>query len=60
MTAVTLMAKLMEIRAAARNEDHPRVCSLVTEAQDYALEIQREMVSLLRENEELHATFRAS
>ena len=46
-----LITKLVEIGRAARR-DSP-VVRLVIEAENYALELQREMVSLLQENERL-------
>jgi hypothetical protein len=47
-----LIAKLIEIGKAARR-DAPAVRPLVAEAENYALQLQRDIVKLLRENERL-------
>jgi hypothetical protein len=52
MQTKTLIAKLIEIGRASRGENSA-ICPLVIEAQDCALQMQREMLSLLRENEDL-------
>ncbi len=48
-----LIAKLIEIGQAAR-QDAPAVRPLVAEAENCALQLQRDVVRLLRENEKLH------
>ena len=47
-----LILKLIEIGRSARN-DAPVVRPLVIEAEDYALQLQRDVVALLHENEKL-------
>ena len=47
-----LVAKLVDIGKASRGDDRAIRC-LVIEAQNTALDLQRQVVSLLRENERL-------
>jgi hypothetical protein len=50
-----LISKLIEIGKASRPES-PAVRNLVVEAQDCALQMHREMVRLLHENEQLRVS----
>ena len=52
MNMGTLISKLIEIGKAARCDDRTVHC-LVIEAQNAALDLHREVVNLLRENEKL-------
>lgn len=52
MQTKTLIAKLIEIGKASRSDD-PVMRQLVVEAQDCALQMHREMLELLCENENL-------
>jgi hypothetical protein len=52
--ATQLIGKLIEIGKAAR-QDAPMVRPLVIQAEDYALRLQRDVVALLHENEELRS-----
>jgi hypothetical protein len=53
MNAEILIRKLIEIGFALGNEKPSRVCSLVMEAQDCALQLQRDFAALRLENERL-------
>ncbi len=55
MNLTQLISKLIEIGRAAR-QDAPIVHPLVIEAQDYALAVQREILTLLQENQQLRAS----
>jgi len=52
MNITQLIVKLIEIGKAAR-QDAAIVRPLVVEAEDFALQLQRDIVILLRENERL-------
>lgn len=56
-SASQLIGKLIEIGKAAR-QDAPLVRPLVIEAENHALQLQREVVNLLRENERLRSQLR--
>jgi len=55
MKIAQLILKLIEIGQAAR-QDAPAVRPLVIEAEDFALDLQREFLALRQENEWLRAT----
>jgi hypothetical protein len=55
MNITQLIAKLIEIGKASRR-DAPVVYPLLVEAENYALQIQRQLVDILHENERLRGS----
>lgn len=56
MTAGSMVTKLVEVQEALRCGNALQVRCLLSEAQNLALEIEREGLDLLRENEHLRNT----